>query len=188
MRRRQRRARQCHLSFHKHGFVRYPTGSFLSPPRGALVSQRWTRLRVLHQCVAVPEWFFSQADTTFQLVPDPLKHFCWEILKFYQFFRKDLLQIHFGSGAARIRNDFCLLKVSDTSGSGSTTQHYFAQRTSRSHGKVGSGTVNVGIRDTFGEAPFLSLVLKFILLGCIPYLSVTFWYGADPDSWSMPLD
>jgi hypothetical protein len=35
-----------------------------------------------------------------------LGHFCGEMLKFYHFFRVVLLQIHFGSGAARIRNDF----------------------------------------------------------------------------------
>jgi hypothetical protein len=49
------------------------------------------------------------------------------MVKFYQFFRRVLLKIHFGSGAAQIRNDSFwiwiqnLLKVSDPSGSGSTT-------------------------------------------------------------------
>jgi hypothetical protein len=57
------------------------------------------------------------------------EHFCGEIVKFYQFFREVLLQIHLGPGTARIWNDFfririrILLKVSDPigSGSGSTT-------------------------------------------------------------------
>ncbi len=67
--------------------------------------------------------------------------FCWEIFKFYKFFRVFLLQIHFGSGASRIRNEFLwihiriLLKVSDPtrcgSVSGSNTLvvlHKFAHR------------------------------------------------------------
>ncbi len=58
--------------------------------------------------------------------------FWWEVVKFYQFFRVVILQIHFRSGAAEIRNDFffririrILLQVSDLTGfgSGSTTLH-----------------------------------------------------------------
>ncbi len=33
------------------------------------------------------------------------KHFFWQFVKFYQFFRLVLIQIHFGSGASRIRNE-----------------------------------------------------------------------------------
>jgi hypothetical protein len=46
----------------------------------------------------------------------------WEIVKFYQFLREFILQIPFGSEAARIRNDFSriLVKVSDLTRSGST--------------------------------------------------------------------
>ncbi len=51
------------------------------------------------------------------------KHFCWEIVKFYHFSRIVLLQIRFGSGAARIQNNFfgirirILLKFSNPIGS-----------------------------------------------------------------------
>jgi hypothetical protein len=39
--------------------------------------------------------------------------FCLEIVKLCQFFRAVLLQIHFGSGAARIRiqNDFYCIRI-----------------------------------------------------------------------------
>ncbi len=57
--------------------------------------------------------------------------FC-KIVKFYQFFSVVLLQIYFGSGAARIRNVFfwirIVLKVLDPSGSGSTTQLFIESR------------------------------------------------------------
>jgi hypothetical protein len=55
-----------------------------------------------------------------------IEYFCWKILKFYQFFWVIILKIHFGSGAARIRNGFFLIlirtlpKFSDPTGSGST--------------------------------------------------------------------
>jgi hypothetical protein len=53
-----------------------------------------------------------------------IEHFV-EILLNLPVFSVVRLQIHFGSGAAQIRNDFfqtrILLKVSDSSGSGSTT-------------------------------------------------------------------
>jgi hypothetical protein len=52
-----------------------------------------------------------------------IEHFCREIVNFCQFFRVRLLQIHFASGAALIRNDFFrignLLRVSDPTGFGS---------------------------------------------------------------------
>ncbi len=55
-----------------------------------------------------------------------MEHFCCEIVKFYQFFTVVLLQIHIGSGAARIRNDFFPDPYPDSDpakslGSGSTT-------------------------------------------------------------------
>jgi hypothetical protein len=55
----------------------------------------WRDISFLGEC------FFVKRNLYFQI-----EYFCWEIVKFYQFFRVILLQIHFGSRAARIRNDF----------------------------------------------------------------------------------
>jgi hypothetical protein len=55
-----------------------------------------------------------------------MEHIFEKLFSFYQFFRVALLQIHFGSGAFRIRNNFfrfqikILVKISDPTGSGST--------------------------------------------------------------------
>jgi hypothetical protein len=62
-----------------------------------------------------------------------IEHFCRDIVKFYQFFRVVLLQIHFGSGDARIRirnvifriRIRILLKVSDPTGSTLQAAHWY---------------------------------------------------------------
>ncbi len=90
---------------------------------------RWIRILILH------EFLKNIFNINFILVLPACK--CWDKNDFfnwafllrscqiYQFIRALLLQVHFEPGAARIRNDFfrirILLKVSDPTGSGSTT-------------------------------------------------------------------
>ncbi len=58
---------------------------------------KFVRLLIMTRYKLIREIFFWQKGIFIFYI----EHLCWEIVKFYQFSRAVLLQIHFGAGAAR---------------------------------------------------------------------------------------